>query len=64
MTIYDRDIIMYDLQLQNLFKKYPDSGSGTRAREQLIETVQANIDWRVKFEKPIEEWLDTLPEEP
>ena len=47
-------------ELQNLFKKYPESGSGTRAREQLLETVRANIQWRAQYEQPIEEWLDTL----
>jgi hypothetical protein len=46
-------------QLKNHFKKYPESGSGTRAREQLLESVRANIQWRAKYEKPIDEWLDT-----
>ncbi|XP_028402409.1 glutamyl aminopeptidase-like, partial [Dendronephthya gigantea] len=47
-------------QLENLFKKYPDSGSATRAREQLFETVRSNIQWRAKYEKPIEDWLETV----
>ncbi|XP_028401179.1 glutamyl aminopeptidase-like [Dendronephthya gigantea] len=47
-------------ELENFFGKYPQSGSATLSREQLLEKVRANIQWRAKYEKPIEDWLDAL----
>ena len=47
-------------QLEGLFKRYPQSGSGTRSRDQIIETIRSNIQWRIDNEQAIEDWLDVV----
>ncbi|XP_046858685.1 glutamyl aminopeptidase-like [Xenia sp. Carnegie-2017] len=47
-------------EVEKLFKKYPESGSATRTRDQILETIRSNIQWRKKNEKQIEEWLSSF----
>ena len=53
-------MFLFLLQLEDLFKTYPQSGSGTRSRNQIIETVRSNIQWRIDNEQAIENWLDLV----
>ena len=40
-----------------MWKKYPDAGTGANARAQGIEKIEGNIYWLSKNYKTLETWL-------
>ncbi|XP_068219694.1 glutamyl aminopeptidase-like [Palaemon carinicauda] len=48
----------YELEdLMDFFQKYPEAGSGVRARQQAIEEIQKNIAWIEKYEDTLHTWF-------
>lgn len=48
----------FDLdQVEELWRKYPDAGSGKQARQQGIEKIKSNIDWLKKNYIDVEKWF-------
>ncbi|XP_068951266.1 glutamyl aminopeptidase [Petaurus breviceps papuanus] len=44
-------------QIKTFFDKYPESGAGAASRENVLETVQNNIEWLKLHREDIKEWL-------
>ncbi|XP_061175207.1 glutamyl aminopeptidase-like [Saccostrea echinata] len=44
-------------QVEAFFTKYPDAGAGARGRQNAIESIKANIQWKKNNEKKITDWL-------
>lgn len=44
-------------QVQDFFNKYPDAGAGARGRQNALEDIKANIQWKKNNEKKITDWL-------
>lgn len=47
----------FRFQVQGFFAKFPEAGAGTRARDQCLEQIQANIAWMDANERVITEWI-------
>ena len=47
-----------DLQVMEFFDKYPEAGAGTRARDQAVEQIRANIAWVTANQDNIVAWLE------
>lgn len=45
-------------EAEEFFRKYPDAGAGSRAREQARESIQRNIDWMENNAEKIQNWLE------
>nr|XP_022316112.1 glutamyl aminopeptidase-like [Crassostrea virginica] len=44
-------------QVHAFFNKYPDAGAGARGRQNALEAIKANIQWKRNNEKKISDWL-------
>lgn len=47
--------------MESFFKKYPEAGAGEKPRQQVLETVENNIEWLTQNRKSIREWFLELP---
>ncbi|KAL3859955.1 hypothetical protein ACJMK2_010134, partial [Sinanodonta woodiana] len=45
------------LEVKEFFAKFPEAGSGERAREQALESIQGNIRWMNNYKNVIIKWL-------
>lgn len=45
------------MKAEEFFRKYPDAGAGSRAREQARESIQRNTDWMENNAENIKTWL-------
>lgn len=43
--------------LEEFFKKYPEAGSGARARKQAVEEIKKNVAWINKYKEPLYHWF-------
>ncbi|XP_050391475.2 glutamyl aminopeptidase [Patella vulgata] len=44
-------------EVTSFFEKYPDAGSGSRARRQALEKIAVNVNWMTKYSSVVIEWL-------
>ncbi|XP_012369141.1 glutamyl aminopeptidase [Octodon degus] len=48
-------------EMKSFFAKYPEAGAGETPREQVLETVQNNIEWLKQNRDAIRQWFFDLP---